>query len=89
MQATSFFNRPKFTVTTITPAPEVAEAYLRASANLQTLKNRDRVAYDAMIARIDGAGETWQAVDVDVCRELDRLDNLSEHDEISAMRKGA
>jgi len=88
MHAVNYFRRPVFTVTTIAPDSEKQEDYMRASANLQTLKNRDRVAYDAMIERMDKGGETWQAVDVDVCRELERLDSLDAQAEQSSMRRG-
>ena len=88
MQSTSYFHSPKFRVTTYEPTPSQSEAFMRATANLSALRNRDRVAYDAMVARMDKGGETWQAVDVDVCRELERLDCLSEQDEVSSMRRG-
>jgi hypothetical protein len=88
MQSTSFYRAPKFTAAPIRSTPEVAADYMRASDNLRQLRNMDRVAYDAAVARMDTGGETWQAVDVDVCHELARRDDLSEQAEVSAMRRG-
>jgi hypothetical protein len=65
---------------------ETAEGYMRFNANLQTLLRLDRSAYDRMIAQLDQFGQPWQSVDVDVCNELARLEELSERDEITSMR---
>src|SRR3972149_1517981 len=53
-------------------------AFMRFMDNMRVLKNHDRVAWDCMNERMDKGGETWQAIDADVCRELDRLGSPSE-----------
>ncbi len=95
MQSTGIFHRPTFKATTITPDADTNEAFMQYLANLTQLRKLDAGAYVSILAREyvkrDGqwvAGEPWQALDIDVCHELDRLAGLNEQAEQASMRMG-
>lgn len=88
MQATSYFNQPKVKVTPVSWA-EIngrMEHYMRFSDSLRELHRRDENAWMQMVRRMDNQGETWQAIEPDVLRELERLDALEQADEITGLR---
>jgi hypothetical protein len=80
----SFYTSPVKVIELPATDPEREYGFMRSLANMVELKRRDIEAYERFSKRL--AKETWQVVDVDVVRELERLDELETADEISVMR---
>jgi hypothetical protein len=66
-----------------------AEDFYRHTQNLREYRNRaGEDAYWQMVQRIDKDGEKWQAVDVDICRELECLDGREDETMFAELRHG-
>jgi len=69
--------------------PAKSYAHMQHMANLREYRKRaGDDAYWGMVDRIDKGGEPWQAVDVDICRELERLDCQEDRQTMTELRTG-
>jgi hypothetical protein len=59
-------------------------AFMQSFDNLRELKTRNLEAWQAFQLQFES--RNWQEIDVDVCRELDRLDAQDSQAEAAALR---